>query len=118
MSYLGIGFLILAAWYIVNDLLNRVERRKLINRIMARNYREFEYFDKKFQNDVKTTREAEKIMMQPEEVVPGQTEELTPEDRQFLRGMDEDWPEEVIDNKRLREVIGESKKYRENDLIK
>ena len=100
MLYLGIAFLALLAWHIFSEISNRRERTKLLDRIMARTYVEYEYYDKKFPEDVKTVREAEKAVIATEKTALDESVEMTPEQQQFLDGMDEDWRRETIDTAR------------------
>lgn len=109
MLYLGIAFLSLLAWHIFSEISNRRERTKLLDRIMARTYVEYEYYDKKFPEDVKTVREAEKAVIATEKTALDESSEISPDQQKFLDGMDEDWRRETIDTAKLREVMDDNK---------
>jgi hypothetical protein len=50
MPYLIIALLVL---YVVNEAFNRIERTKLLNRLMAKDYKEFKYYEDKWKGDLK-----------------------------------------------------------------
>jgi len=41
------------ALYVISEVFNRRERGKLLNRLMARDFAQFNYYETKFKNDVK-----------------------------------------------------------------
>ena len=41
------------ALYVISEVFNRRERGKLLNRLMARDYAQFNYYETKFKKDVK-----------------------------------------------------------------
>jgi len=49
MPYLIIALLVL---YVVSEAFNRLERTRLLNRLMARDYAQFQYYETKFKSDV------------------------------------------------------------------
>jgi dipeptidase len=90
IEYILIGVIVLqeaAFWF---------ERRKLLNRIMATDYEQFEYYDKKFSKDIK---EVEKIRDEAREerklsdnTFVEDAELLDEEDaKKLVDGWDEDW---------------------------
>ena len=49
MTYIVIA---LIALFIISEAFNRLERTKLVNRIMAKDYAQFQYYETKFKKDV------------------------------------------------------------------
>lgn len=84
------------------DIQNRRERTKLLNRIMARDYKEFEYFDKKFKSDVDEEVNLRKETRQMIAETDASSEAATPpEVKKFLSEVEEDWTESDLDLQKL-----------------
>jgi hypothetical protein len=86
------------------------ERSKLLDRIMARTYQEYEYHDKMYETDIKETEklrdEAREERLEDDEI----KQELDVEyrrERDMLKEMDEDWEEEEVDMEKFRERTAE-----------
>jgi hypothetical protein len=102
------GYIIYAllGWLIVSDLLNRHERIKLLNRVMAKNYQEFEYYDKKYEGDLK---EVEALR---DESRDGRVEEIQAneeledkDNRKIMDAFDEDWANDEIDKTKIADIV-------------
>jgi len=99
---LYIGAIVFLCW------LFYLERKSLLNRIMARNLQEYEYHDKMYEKDIK---EAEKLRNEAREerdVDKEIKEEIDlkyKKEKEVLAKMEEDWSEEEVDFEKLRERI-------------
>lgn len=107
--YLFIAFCAVLVWHIADSLLSRKERRELLNRIMSKNYQEYEYYAQKYPEDVK---EVTKIRDEAREVrgASPMTEQdfekpLDPEVKQFLESTEVDWNPEEVDINKLKEML-------------
>lgn len=82
-------FLLLAVvvgFILFKDLKHEARVDRLLNRIMAKNYDEFNYFEKKFDNDIEAQAKARGIAIQGIG-----TDEDTPEDKAVLDALEEKW---------------------------
>ena len=104
LSIVAIVALVLQSWLFMK------ERKSLLNRLMARNYEQFQYYEQMFKGEV------EELKKDRDEVREEKTEddEIKKEmdlkykkEKKFIEGTDEDWEEEDIDFKKLREKINE-----------
>ena len=84
------------------------ERSSLLDRIMSNNYQEFNYYKKMFEGEVEELKEqrdtAKKEDGEDAEIKKEMDLEYTKE-KEFMKGTEEDWDEEEIDFKKLRERI-------------
>ena len=98
----AIGALTLQQW------LHIKERESLLNRIMANSYKEYEYYQKMFEGEVKELKDQRKDMKvedkEDAEIKKEMDLEYTKE-REFLEQTEEDWEEAEVDLKKLREKI-------------
>lgn len=72
------------ALYAASEISHRLERAKLLNRLMARDYGQFKYFEDKWKPDLKAVEEARAA-----EVKASSTEK-----KQDLSQFEDDWEEE------------------------
>jgi len=86
------------------------ERKELLNRIMAKSYEQYEYFQNMFKEEVDELKSLRKDSRKKDEV----DEEIKKEqdleyekERKFIEQTEEDWPEEEVDLEKLREQIKE-----------
>lgn len=102
----GYIFYALLAWLIVSDFLNRHERTKLLNRLMARNYQEYEYYDKKYKGDLKEVEalrdESRDDRLSEDDVAQ---EAVDKEDQRIIDAFDEDWNTNEIDKTKIADII-------------
>ena len=102
LGIIAIGALMLQQW------LHIKERSSLLDRIMANNYQEFNYYRKMFEGEVKELKEqrddAKKEMSEDGEIKKEMDVEYK-EEKKWIEGTDEDWEEEEIDLKELRKRI-------------
>lgn len=83
------------------------ERRKLLNRIMAKNYGEYQYFEKQHKDDVKDLKKLrERATKDMEEIdIEDEIAENTSEkQRTFMEGLESDWSDEEIDKSKIKEM--------------
>jgi len=78
MPYIVIA---LIALYVVSEAFNRVERTKLLNRLMAKDYKEFKYYENKWKGDLK---EIEKVREENREERKEVKKEAAEEDEDSL----------------------------------
>ena len=106
-----VAFLLVFAWHIVNSFLDRKERDRLMNRIMSKNYTEFEYYDKKFPEDVKEVVELrEEARKERSELMPHDVESSAPEEvTKFIEGLDEDWSSDDVDKDVIKKLINDER---------
>jgi len=93
---------------------------KLINRLMARNYEEFKYYQKKYPKDLK---EMNKIRKETRDEDQKKREEIEiqfhdPETIKRLERFDEEWGAEEIDAKKLEEQDMQEVEMTSNDMEK
>ena len=84
------------------------ERSELLSRIMANNYQEYEYYKKMFEGEVKELKDqrddVKKEIGMDEEIKKEMDLEYKTE-KDFLQTTEEDWTEDDVDLKELRERI-------------
>jgi len=78
MPYIVIALIVL---YVVSEAFNRVERTKLLNRLMAKDYKEFKYYENKWKGDLK---EIEKVREENREERKEVKKEAAEEDEDSL----------------------------------
>ena len=107
--YLGViafmSWLFYKAWK-----LSKEERKELLDRIMSKNYEQFEYYQNMFQEEVEELKkmrgDAREIDEIDEEIKEEQDLEYKKE-KKFLDQVDEDFNEEDVDLPELRKRIEE-----------
>ena len=85
------------------------ERESLLNRIMANNYQEYEYYKKMFEGEVKELKYQRDDVKKESKDDADIKKELDLEyskEKKFLEQTEEDWSEDDIDLEKLRERIG------------
>lgn len=108
MDGYSIGFIAIFCWYVVSDIFNRLERNKLLNRLMARNYQEYEYYDKKYKKDLK---EVESLRDESRrDRTTGDIEPIQPPDEaaatdRIIAAFEEDWGEGEVDKTKVTDII-------------
>ena len=84
------------------------ERSKLLDRLMARDFDQYEYYEKMFKGEVKELKdqrtEAKKEMSEDAEIKEVMDTEYKKE-KEFLDTTEEDWEEGEVDLKELRKRI-------------
>ena len=107
LYYLILGVVAIAALFF-QQWLHIKERSSLLDRIMANNYQEFNYYRKMFEGEVEELKEQRKEVKEEDkedaEIKKEMDLEYTKE-REFIKGTEEDWTEEEVDLKELRERI-------------
>lgn len=109
----------LFGWNVISDLLARHERERLIDRIMAKDYQEFEYYDKKYQGDldeVEKLRDEDRKIRKEDKEAFAEDVKLDDKTKRYLEGMESDWSPVELDTKKLKEIADESSFNNENDL--
>ena len=84
------------------------ERKSLLDRIMAESYKEYEYFRKMYDKDIKETEKLRKDARVEDEVDKEIEKEIDAEyekEKEFLKQTEEDCEEDEIDLPKLREKI-------------
>jgi len=106
---LALGIVAIAALFF-QQWLHIKERSSLLDRIMANNYQEFNYYKKMFEGEVKELKdqrtEAKKEMGEDAEIKKEMDVEYEKE-KKFIEGTEEDWSEEDVDLEKLREKLKE-----------
>lgn len=109
MELLALGIVAIVALFF-QQWLHIKERESLLNRIMANSYQEYEYYQKMFEGEVKELKkqrdEAGEEVSEDEEIKKEMDVEYEKE-QEFIKNTDEDWEDEDIDYKKLRERIKE-----------
>lgn len=99
-------------WKIISDELHRKQIQKLEDRLMARNFDEYKYFEHKFPKDVEIVAKAQEKAV---EVEHSFNEVESDNTKKFIDGLEEDWKTDEIDKARIPENINESKINRKED---
>lgn len=107
--YFFFAFMALLAWHIASELINRKERKDLLNRVMSKNYQEYQYYETKYPADVEEVVKLRDEARDSRETTP-LTEEnfskpLDPEVKQFLESTEVDWNPEEVDVDKLKEML-------------
>ena len=104
---LALGIVAIAALFF-QQWLHIKERSSLLDRIMANNYQEFNYYRKMFEGEVKEMkkqRDDEKRGISEEEEIKEQEDEEYKKEKEFIENTGEDWEEDEIDLPELRKRI-------------
>ena len=99
--YLGVIFILSYLFY--------KERQQLLNRIMARDFEQYEYYEKMFKGEVKELKDQRddvKKEMGEDADIKKELDLEYRKEKEFLEHTEEDWSEDDIDLKELRERIG------------
>ncbi len=84
------------------------ERSRLLDRIMATSYREYEYFQKQYEKDSEELDEARKVARSEGKEDDEIKEEMDLEfkkEKKFVKGLDENYEEGEVDLPKLRNII-------------
>jgi hypothetical protein len=88
------GFLLIFIWHIVRELQHRADMTRMLNRIMSKNYSEFEYYDKKWKADLSEVEKMRTEERGSREEARSETPEAVTEDvavDNFIKAYEEDW---------------------------
>jgi len=128
MDYLPyIGFGIMTVLYLLERFWARSDMEKMLNRIMARGFEEYQYYDKKYQtdlNELKKIRKEERKIRKYEEQDVFQDDSLDKEKKkkiqEVLDQFGSDWGEDEVDVEKVLEMekerTGEIEHGERNDL--
>lgn len=103
---LALGIVAIAALFF-QQWLHIKERESLLNRIMANSYKEYEYYQKMFEGEVKELkdqRDKAKEDISEEEEIKEQMDLEYKKEKEFVKTTDEDWEDEEVDYEKLREI--------------
>ena len=104
---LTLGIVAIAALFF-QEWLQRKERRELLNRIMSKDYSQFEYYQKMFREEVD---ELGKLRDEARDEKKKEVDDFAEEDREyakektFVEQVEEDFPVEDVDLPKLREIL-------------
>ena len=113
MVYLELLLVGVLVWHVVYVLLHRKDMSNLLDRLMARSFEEFKYYEHKFPKDVKIATKATEKMVEKEMSVDEVEDEAT---KKFAAGLEEDWGPDAIDKTKIAEILDESKINRKENL--
>ncbi len=100
-------FGVMAGMSMLRELWNRKEKKVMLDRVMARNYQEYEYYQGMFKEEVNEMKKLRDEARDTRVVEP--LEDITPkESSTLLDSLEEDWNAEDIDMEKLKEKIGGS----------
>jgi len=105
---LALGIVAIAALFF-QQWLHIKERESLLNRVMARDYEQFQYYEKMFKGEVdelKDQRKEVKEENREDEEIKKEMDLEYAKEKKFIEGTEEDWSTEDIDLEKLRERIG------------
>ena len=106
---LALGIVAIAALFF-QQWLHIKERESLLNRVMARDYEQFQYYEKMFKGEVKELKdqrtEVKKELGEDAEIKKEMDVEYVKE-KEFVEGTEEDWEEDEVDLEKLREKLKE-----------
>ena len=89
--------------------LNQKERKSLLNRVMAKDYEQLNYYEKMFQGEVKELKDQRSVVrkeMGEDEEIKKEVDAEFEKERKFIGETDEHWNEEDVDLPELRERLG------------
>lgn len=106
---LEIIILVMIGGYAISEVFHRRERKDLLNRIMSRNFEEYQYYDKKYTRDLKEVDTLRKDIRKEQRIEAELPAEKLVEEKEayekFTKGLEEDWSEDEIDKKKVSEII-------------
>jgi len=95
---------ILLAYIIYRDVVYDHRLNKLLNRVMSKNYQEFEYYDKKYPGDLKEVDALRNEARDERKIdVPEDKEDI--ETREILEAFDEDWAPSEVDKTKVADLL-------------
>ena len=101
--FINLLLVCILAWHIVSEILHRKERALLSDRLMARSFDEFKYYEEKFPKDVKIATKATEKMVESDIAIDEAEDKKT---KKFISGLEEDWGPDAIDKTELDKVMG------------
>lgn len=107
LYYLILGVAAIAALFF-QQWLHIKERSSLLDRIMANNYQEFNYYRKVFEGEVEELKDQRKEAKKEDRDDAEIKKEMDLEyekEKKFIEDTDEDWDESEVDLEKLRERI-------------
>lgn len=109
IMYLGVigfmAYLFYKAWQ-----LSVKERKELLDRIMSKNYEQFEYYQNMFKEEVeelKKVRDDARVVDEIDEEIKKEQDLEYKKEKEFLDQIDEDFDEADVDLPELRKAISE-----------
>lgn len=102
LSVVAIAALFFQGW------LNQKERKSLLNRVMAKDYEQLNYYETMFKGEVKELKDQRGITTKETQEEKEIKEEMDIEykkEKEFVEKSDEDWEEDEVDLPALREKI-------------
>jgi len=116
MDYLAIGFIVMTGLYLFERLCGRKDTNRFLDRIMARGFEEYQYYDKKYQTDLG---ELKKIRKEERKVREYEEKDVFTDDsvrkdhkekiKEVLSQYDEDYGEDEVDIEKVMEIEEERK---------
>ncbi len=85
---------VILVWHIVSELLHRDEKKKLLNRLMAKNFDQFEYYENKYAEDVKEVAALRDESRKERD--QGEAKAIVVDDETSLHQFEEEWSEEEL----------------------
>lgn len=114
MDYLPIGFIIMTGLYLLERLWARKDMQKMLDRIMARGFEEYQYYDKKYQTDLgelKKIRKEERKVRDYEEKDAFEDDSINRDDKEkvkkILKQFDSDYGVDEVDTEKVLEMEDE-----------
>lgn len=118
-----IGFGVMTVLYLFERFWARKDMEKMLNRIMARGFEEYQYYDKKYQTDLgelKKIRKEERKVRDYEEKDAFEDDSVSREDKTKLKGVlkqyGEDWGEDEVDIDAVMKMEKERLEGTKNDI--
>jgi len=103
LSVVAIAALFFQGW------LNQKERKTLLNRVMAKDYEQLNYYESMFKGEVKELKDQRDVTrkeMGEDEEIKKEVDAEYAKEKEFIEGTDEHWNEEDVDLPKLREKLG------------
>ena len=86
------------------------QQRNLLDRLMCKNYAQYEYFQKQFEGEVeelKSQRDDARVENKEDAEIKKEMDVEYGKEKKFLEQTEEDWEDEEVDLEKLRERIKE-----------
>ena len=86
------------------------QQRNLLDRLMSKNYEQYEYFQKQFDEEVeelKKQRADVRVENKEDAEIKKEMDVEYGKEKEFIEGTEEDWSEEDVDLEKLREKLKE-----------
>jgi hypothetical protein len=116
--YLFGAFIAVFVWHVVSTLLDRKERHELLDRVMSKNYQEFEYYNKKYPVDVeevvKVREEAREVRKESPFTEQDFDKPVDDDVKQFLASTETDWNPEEVDVEKLKKMLRSEDDLKDN----